>query len=101
MVRFLSTLLVCAAVLASDTADTLYKQGQRAEKAGDVLRAYLLYARAAALDPQNTQYAARKAALRGIAAVSSTQQLAPDPAGQAAPLASTLIASDLREANAP
>jgi len=76
-------LLVCAclaACTASDFADRLFKEGQKAERAGDNLHAYLLYARAAALDPKNPTYAAKKAALRGIATVSSREELGPDPA---------------------
>ena len=102
MVRYLPLLLVCAAALASDDADNFYKAGQRAEKAGDILHAYLLYARAARLDPQNAQYAAKRTALRGIAAMSSTQELGPDPDGQAAaPSQSPFSSSELREANPP
>src|SRR5579862_7378754 len=100
LVRFLRTLIVCAAVCAaSDVADRFYKAGQRAERAGDMLHAYLLYARAAALDPQNASYAARKTALRAIAAVSARQELAADPAEQeAAPVRSDLNAADMLEA---
>ena len=83
MVKFFRCLLVCAclaACTASDFADRLFKEGQKAERAGDNLHAYLLYARAAALDPKNATYAAKKAALRGIATVSSREELGPDPA---------------------
>ncbi len=70
MVRFLRYLIVCIAVCGvahagSEFAERLYKEGIKAERAGDVLHAYLLFARAAALDPANLNYAAHKAALRG------------------------------------
>jgi general secretion pathway protein D len=83
MVKFLRFLLVCACVAscpASDFADRLFKEGQKAERAGDNVHAYLLYARASALDPKNPTYAAKKAALRGIAMVSAREELGPDPA---------------------
>jgi hypothetical protein len=64
---------------ASDVADRFYKAAQRAERAGDVLHAYLLYARASALDPKNAEFAAKKSALRAIAALSARQELDPDP----------------------
>ena len=81
MVRFLRFLMVCAGVCgAADFADRLYKEGQKAERAGDMLHAYLLYARAAALDPKSVEFAAHKTALRGIAALSARQELDPDPA---------------------
>jgi len=64
-----------------------------------MLHAYLLYARAAALDPKNVQYAAKKMALRTIAEVSSREELAPDPAESAArPVAgASLSAVELAE----
>src|SRR5262249_53887432 len=42
----------------------LEKEAQKAEKAGDITRAYLLYAEAAAKDPLNTHLWARAQALR-------------------------------------
>ena len=101
MVRFLRILLVCAAACAaSDTADHLYKAAQKAERAGDLLQAYLLYSRASTLDPKNVQYAAKKAALRGIALVSAREELGPDPANPdtAAPAAPGVTAAEILEA---
>ena len=67
--------------LASDFAEDLYKAGQKAERAGDTLHAYLLYARAAALDPANINYAARKFTLQAATALSThTTDGLPDPA---------------------
>src|ERR1700691_4617532 len=79
MVRFLQTFaLLCALAVvcpAEDFAETLFKAGQKAEKAGDKFHAFLLYARAAALEPSNAEFAMRKAALQADAAMSaSTRQ---------------------------
>ena len=57
-----------------------HKAGLKAERAGDTLHAYLLYARAAALDPANVSYAAKKTSLRLVAARSVREELGPDPA---------------------
>jgi general secretion pathway protein D len=65
----------------SDLAERLYKAGEKAERAGDVLHAYLLYARASALEPKNVAYAARKNALRVIATLSAKESLGPDEFG--------------------
>jgi len=79
-VAFLLLTLGSTAGGASDFAEGLFKAGQKAEKAGDTLHAYLLYARASALAPTNFDYAARKTALRAIAAMSARETLGPDPA---------------------
>ncbi|MGA3201598.1 MAG: type II and III secretion system protein [Bryobacteraceae bacterium] len=75
MVRFLQTFaLLCAAGVmcpAEDFAETLFKAGQKAEKAGDKFHAFLLYARAAALEPSNAEFAMRKAAMQADAAMSA------------------------------
>src|SRR5580698_9887456 len=64
--------IVC---LGEDFAETLFKAGQRAEKVGDKFHAFLLYARAAALQPANVEYAMRKAALQADAAMSEKTSL--------------------------
>src|SRR5579872_7409477 len=102
MVRFLRILIVCATAWAASDADRFYKAAQKAERAGDVLHAYLLYSRAAALEPQNAEYAAKKAALRGLAALSSRQELAKDPAESTAEAQeSSLSPVELRDARDP
>lgn len=76
-------MLLCAVALCaagSDFAERLYKAGKRAERSGDMLHAYLLYARAAALAPANTAYAERCAALRAIAMLTADYSVDPDPA---------------------
>ncbi len=49
-----------APVRAADEATQLYQQAQKAERSGDILHAYLLYAQAAKLDPTNFAIAAHK-----------------------------------------
>src|ERR1039457_1900162 len=56
---------VCTA--AEQTAAQLFREAQKAEQAGQTVRAYLLYAQAAAKDPQNMPYWSRAQALRPIA----------------------------------
>lgn len=86
MVKFLRALAVCLCASAlcagagNDFAERLFKAGQRAERSGDTLHAYLLYARAAALDPANVTYAMRRSALQGAAALAGDAKLGPDPA---------------------
>ncbi len=62
-------LLVClipalAVCLANDSAADLYREGRKAERSGQIARAYLLYAEAAAADPGNPKYWQRSLALR-------------------------------------
>jgi general secretion pathway protein D len=52
-------------------ASKLYKEGRKAEKAGQVARAYLLYSEAAALEPNNHLYWSRSLALQTRAALES------------------------------
>jgi len=63
------TAAVCLAVasilLAGEpSAGSLYRAGRKAERAGDVVRAYLLYSQAAARDPKNPKYWTHSQALR-------------------------------------
>ena len=88
MVKFLRAIAVSAfaaalfsvPAISSDFAVSLFKAAEKAERAGDTLHAYLLYSRAAAADPHNAAYAAKKTALRGIATLSSREELGADPA---------------------
>jgi hypothetical protein len=57
-------LLVLAAGAWAAEASELYKQGRKAEKAGHMARAYLLYSQAAALEPNNHLYWSRTLALQ-------------------------------------
>jgi len=80
VVSALACLIALAPCRASDFAESLFKAGQKAERAGDSFHAYLLYTRASALDPTNVNYAERKSALRIITALSAREELGPDPA---------------------
>ncbi len=64
---------------ANTEANRLFREGQRAEHSGDKLHAYLLYARAAALDPANAKFLARKDALAAGMALGAETSLDPDP----------------------
>lgn len=77
----------------SDAAERYYKAGEQAQKAGDTLKAYLLYAHAAQLDPMNAAYAFRRMALQSAAPLTSTPRLGPDPADET--LGATLLADGL------
>lgn len=70
-------LLACALALASQ-AGRLYKQGRKAERAGEMARAYLLYSEAAALEPQNPKHWQRSQAVRSRAALQAKPQPKPD-----------------------
>ncbi len=65
--------LAIAAVVSAGTpsASQLYKAGLKAERAGDVVKAYLLYSQAAALDASHPEYWARSMALRTRALMKS------------------------------
>ncbi|HLK18930.1 MAG TPA: type II and III secretion system protein [Bryobacteraceae bacterium] len=64
---------------APATPEQLFKDAQKAEKAGQILRAYVLYSQAAAADPANLEYWQRAQALRPIASLlhDSAQPAAP------------------------
>lgn len=63
--------LVAGSVLLATepSAAQLYKEGRKAERAGDIVKAYLLYSQAAAKDPTNRKYWAHSQALRTRAAL--------------------------------
>jgi general secretion pathway protein D len=68
--------MACA---GADTAARTFEAAQKAEKSGDSLKALLLYAQAARLDPANPVYAQRRAQAQGVAS-GNPVQLGPDPA---------------------
>ncbi len=76
-------LVLALSCQASSEADRLFKEGQRAERSGDKLHAYLLYARAAALDPVNAKFLARKDALAAAMAQAAETRAELDPAEDA------------------
>lgn len=72
---FLVGLVVSACLLAQETsAWELYEEGRAAEKAGRMAEAYLMYAEAAAKDPQNKTYWQRTLAVQSRAALQSRPQ---------------------------
>ncbi len=73
----LSAAAICA---AEDDAAGLFAAGEKASRAGDSLQAYLYYSEAARLEPGNTLYARKQAALRMNGSLSRPAVMAPDPA---------------------
>jgi len=59
-----NTLILFILAISSQADDSqatrVFQEGQKAERSGDLLRAYMLYARAAALDPSNLAIAAHR-----------------------------------------
>jgi len=73
--------LVAGCLAAQEvSAWDLYEAGRDAEKAGRMAQAYLLYAKAAALDPQNRTYWLRTRAVQSRAALEAMPVLPPSPA---------------------
>jgi len=73
--RVVVWLLIASAAVqplpAADEAAKIYQQGLKAERAGQVVRAYLLYSQAAALDPGNQIYLLKSQAVQSRAALQS------------------------------
>jgi general secretion pathway protein D len=76
------SLAVCVAALCagSDEAARVFEAGEKAARAGDSFKAYLLYSQAARMDPSNALYAGRRAALASAAPLTRSAQLGVDPA---------------------
>src|ERR1700728_2061552 len=66
---FVSLNLACLQLAAATPAEQLFRQAQKAERAGEIVQAYLLYAEAAAADPTNIDYWSRAQALRPAASL--------------------------------
>jgi len=60
---------VCLQLAAATPAEQLFRQALKAEHDGEIVKAYLLYAEAAAADPTNADYWARAQALRPAASL--------------------------------
>jgi general secretion pathway protein D len=58
-------------LLAADDAAKIYEDGRKAERAGHMAQAYLLYSQAAALDPPNQLYRLKSLAVQSRAALES------------------------------
>lgn len=104
--NFLLLLALAASAWASEASD-LYKRGKKAEKAGHIARAYLLYSQAAALEPEKHEYWSRTLALQTRAALEA--KINPKPAGDSTeaeededtPLPPPATPQDLAEAQKP
>ena len=59
----------CQEVGAATPAEQLFRQAQKAEHDGEIVKAYVLYAEAAAADPTNADYWSRAQALRPVASL--------------------------------
>ena len=86
MPRSLSILLIVCGMAtlapASSVARRAFRDGKKAERAGDPLKAYLLYSKAAQSDPKNRKYAAKQAALQQSAALEPRSAMVQDPADE-------------------
>ncbi|MBL8175089.1 MAG: type II and III secretion system protein [Bryobacterales bacterium] len=101
----LCALLVC---LAAESPSSLAKQARKAERSGQVVKAYLLYSQAAAADPKNRSYWVRSQALRTRALRESnalpaaiTQALPAPVAKEPSPVETTIVKEDEEEARRP
>ncbi len=100
---FCCVLLLCSSAWGV-TALELYQQAQKAEHAGETVRAYLLYAQAAASDPANLAYWERAQALRPMASLMKESQpvpadLAPEKVDRT--LFGSITDQDLEQARKP
>jgi hypothetical protein len=66
---FACSVFVCLQLAAATPAEQLFHQAQKAEHDGEIVKAYLLYAEAAAADPTNIDYWSRAQALRPAASL--------------------------------
>jgi general secretion pathway protein D len=58
-------------LVAADDAAKIYEEGRKAERAGHMAQAYLLYSQASALDPPNQLYRLKSVAVQSRAALES------------------------------
>ena len=87
-------------------AERLYRDGLAAERAGQLVRAYLLYSEAAAADPRNTEYWMHALALRPAASLQASSQIKISDTGIAQArldpeLTGTITESELEQARRP
>ncbi len=95
--------VACPFSAMADQASKLYKEGRKAERKGEMARAWLLYSQAAALAPKNKTYWLRSEAVKTRAALQSKISL---PAGVGDDLSeeadlAEISNQDLREARKP
>jgi general secretion pathway protein D len=98
------TFFACFQLAAATPAEQLFRQAQKAERAGQIVQAYLLYAEAAAADPTNIDYWTRAQALRPAASLVETSP--PKPGDLASDkidrtLFGSIPAADLEAARKP
>jgi general secretion pathway protein D len=98
-------LLLCLVASAGPTPEQLFKDAQKAEKSGQTVRAYLLYAEAAAADPTNVSYWERAQALRPLASLLKSSEPAAMPEMPADKIDRTLFGTigtrDIEQARTP
>ncbi len=98
-------LVLCSLAWTQTPAEQLFRQAHAAERAGEIARAYLLYAQAAAADPANLSYWERAQALRPVASLlnaSPPQSSGPAKAPEIDPtLFGTVTENDLDLARKP
>ncbi|MDW8353172.1 MAG: type II and III secretion system protein [Bryobacterales bacterium] len=93
--------LACGPGFGAADASRLYSEARRAEQAGDLLRAYALYAQAAAFEPHRARYQLRTQALREqLQRAFGTHRLASQPVAGAVtpPIENASLASAPAEA---
>jgi len=103
LVLFVSLLAFFATatrLVAADDPAKLFEQGRKAERAGHMVDAYLLYSRAAALDPENEFYRIKSEAVQARAALESPPKTPPsnvrtDPSTGAVTVFDSVTAKDL------
>jgi len=100
----LISILGVSATSGDTSASQLYKQGKKAEKAGEMARAYLLYSEAAAKAPEKSLYWLKSQAVRSRAALESKAKPAVADGAEPAPAPETfdsLTAKEFDEARKP
>ncbi len=99
-----AALMFAAPPATAPTAEQLYHQAQKAEHDGEIVKAYLLYAEAAAADPTNIEYWTRAQTLRPAASlIDPSPPKAPDfPSDKIdKTLFGNITEADLEEARKP
>ncbi len=87
VVSLVACLSFAGLLAAADDASKIYEEGRKAERAGRMARAYLLYSQAAALEPENQLYWLKSQAVQSRAALESPPKMAakaPDLSADAA-----------------
>jgi general secretion pathway protein D len=105
----LCRLVVCALLLGwtvwpATPAEQLFERAQKAERSGQLVNAYVLYAEAAAANPNNLMYWQRAQALRPTASLLSVSQpklSEPDPEQIDPSLFGRITDQDLQQARKP